>query len=102
REPRRDALQGLAVVTDLAELVLELGRFDDRLEPGQVVDEAPAERRQPGAVGMPHPATDVDLARLEVEVAAAGVDVLGVRPARRRVDAVAGPAEARREMRLIR
>src|SRR4051794_29042650 len=94
REAGRNTLQRLAVVADAAEGVGEGRIFDDRPEARLVADDPVAEGRQPGRVRVPDAATDVDLAGLEVEVAAARVDVLIVGPAARVVDAVTGPGEA--------
>src|SRR6185503_673194 len=44
----------------------------------------------------------IDLAGLEMEIAAAAVDVLGVRPAGRSVAPITDPAEAGRDVRLVR
>src|SRR4029077_9021634 len=56
-------------------------------------------------VGMPDPAADVDLARLEVEVAAARMDLGGVRSGARVIAGrrgFTGPREASAKVRLVR
>src|SRR4051812_41667106 len=98
----RDALQRLAIVADRAERLNELRRLDNRPKlVGPVRDPIP-ERLQPRSVRMPYPAADVDLAGLEMEVAAAGMDRVRVRATGRLVDAIPGPHEARGQMGLVR